>query len=81
VNVPVAVNCWVSPRGTEGIAGVIAIDTSVAAVTKRFVDPEMEPDVAVTVVVPVLLLVASPAVLIGAIAPLEEVQFTEPVRS
>ena len=29
--VPVAVNCWVTPTGTLGLAGVTAIETSVAA--------------------------------------------------
>ena len=32
-NVPVAVNCWVCPRTTVGLAGVTAMDISVGAVT------------------------------------------------
>jgi copper chaperone CopZ len=58
----VAVNCSVVPGAIEGVAGVTAIDTSVAAVTVRVTDPLTEPDVAVIVVVPCATLVASPVV-------------------
>ena len=51
-NVPVAVNCLVVPLATLGLVGVTAMETSVAAVTVRVVDPDMSPDVAVTVVLP-----------------------------
>jgi hypothetical protein len=44
--VPVAVNCSVAPLPIEGFAGVTAIDTSVAAVTVRVVDPVMAPEAA-----------------------------------
>ena len=44
--VPVAVNCSVAPFAIEGFAGVTAIDTSVAAVTVRVVDPVMAPEAA-----------------------------------
>jgi len=44
--VPVAVNCSVAPFAIEGFAGVTAIDTSVAAVTVRVVDPVMAPETA-----------------------------------
>ena len=37
--VPVAVNCCVAPLAIEGVAGVTAIDTSVAAVTVKTVEP------------------------------------------
>ena len=43
LNVPVAVNCSVLPAATEEFAGVTLIETSVAAVTLRPVDPEMLP--------------------------------------
>jgi hypothetical protein len=49
-NVPVAVNCKVDPAATEPFAGVTAIDTSVAAVTLRPVEPVMEPCLAEIVV-------------------------------
>ena len=46
LNVPVAVNCCVPPFETEGFAGVMAIDTSVAAVTVSVVLPLMLPEAA-----------------------------------
>ena len=46
LNVPVAVNCCVVPLGIEGLAGVTAMDTSVAAVTVSVVEPVMLPEVA-----------------------------------
>ncbi len=48
-----AVNFWVVPLAMLGLVGVIAMDTSVAGVTVRVVDPDMLPDVAVIVVDPV----------------------------
>jgi hypothetical protein len=50
--VPVAVNCCVLPIEIEGFAGVIAMDTSVTAVTVSAVEPWIEPEVAVIVVPP-----------------------------
>ncbi len=52
LNVPVAVNCWVSPFAIEGLAGVTAIDCSAAAVTVNTVDPVTAPRVALIVLVP-----------------------------
>jgi hypothetical protein len=46
VYVPVAVNCCVLPLAIEGVAGVTAIDTNVAAVTVSVVLPETVPEVA-----------------------------------
>ena len=60
VKVPVAVNCWVLPNAIEGVAGVTAIDTSVAAVTARVVLPLIAAEVAVMVVDPTPALVAKP---------------------
>jgi hypothetical protein len=60
VYVPVAVNCCVVPAAMLGTAGVTAIETSVAAVTFIVVDPEIDPDVAVTVVLPTATLLAIP---------------------
>jgi hypothetical protein len=39
--VPVAVNCWLVPRGALGWTGVTAMDTSVAEVIVAVVEPEM----------------------------------------
>src|SRR5438045_3484147 len=60
VNVPVATNCCVVPLANVGVAGVTAMDTSVAAVTVKVVVPLIPPDVALIVVEPVLTLAASP---------------------
>jgi hypothetical protein len=67
-----------------GLVGVIAIDTSVAGVTVRVVDPDMLPDFAVIVVDPVATGVADPlepaALLIVATAISDELQVTAVVR-
>jgi hypothetical protein len=78
---PVAVNFCVSPSGTEGIAGVTAMETSADGVTVSAVEPVMDPDVAVIVAEPVPPPAASPELSIVAIPVLEELQSTEPVRS
>ena len=44
VYVPVAANCCVLPIGTEAFAGVMAIETSVAAATVSVVDPLTDPE-------------------------------------
>src|SRR6266478_1851567 len=80
LNVPVAVNCWVVPLGIEGLAGVTAMDTSVATVTVSVVEPVTLPEVAWMVALPVPAAVASPAVLLLATVALSEVQVTELVR-
>jgi hypothetical protein len=68
-----------------GLVGVIAMDTSVAGVTVRVVDPDMLPDFAVIVVDPVATGVADPlepaALLIVATSGLDELQVTAVVRS
>jgi hypothetical protein len=46
LNVPVAVNCCVVPLGIEELAGVTAMDTSVAGVTVSVVEPVTLPEVA-----------------------------------
>lgn len=60
VNVPVAANWSVVPRGMLGIAGVTAIETNAAGVTVSVVEPLIEPEVAVTVVPPIFTLAAIP---------------------
>jgi hypothetical protein len=52
VNVPVAVNCRVSPIATNGLAGVTVMELKAAEVTVRTVLPKTEPSVALIVVVP-----------------------------
>ncbi len=81
MNVPVAVNCCVVPSGIVEVAGVITIETSVAAVTVSSVELLTLPELAVTVVVPAPLLCASPAVLIVAVVVVSEAQVAELVRS
>ena len=81
VNVPVAENCFVVPRGITGIAGVTAIDTSVAGLTLSVVVPVIEPKVALTLVPPTAALVASPGLFTLAMAELAVLQITELVTS
>src|SRR5207253_2111344 len=52
VYVPVAVNCCVVPAAMDGLVGVTARETSVAAVTVNVDEPDTEPNVALIVVVP-----------------------------
>ena len=82
-----AVNCCVRPSAFELLAGVIASETSSAALTVKLVfadtpDPEW---VAVMFVLPVATVVAKPlvpaALLIVAVAVEEEDQVTDPVIS
>ena len=77
---PVAVNCSVVPALIEGLAGVTAIDTNVAAVTVSVVEPLIEPEVAVIVVLPCVEPVASPAALIVATLVVPELHVTVEVR-
>jgi len=65
-NVPVAVNCCFVPFAIEGFAGVTAIDTSVAAVTVRVVEPVMPAETALIVLVPAATPVANPPAVIVA---------------
>src|ERR1700735_1146437 len=79
-NVPVAVNCCFAPALIEGLAGVTAIDTSVAAVTVRVVEPLIAPETALIVLVPVATPVAIPPVVMVATPVVAELQVTELVR-
>ena len=73
------------PLAMLGLTGETAMDTSVAAVTVRLVDPVVLPDAAVIVVDPAATEVANPlepAVLLTVAAPeLDEPQVTAVVRS
>ncbi len=75
-----AVNCSVVPALIEGLAGVTAIDTKVAAVTVSAVEPLIEPEVAVIVVLPCAALVANPAAPIVATLVVPELHVTVPVK-
>jgi hypothetical protein len=65
LNVPVAVNCSVTPVVAVGLLGVTAIDTSVAfgAATVSVVEPETPADSADTVVAPIPTALARPGLL------------------
>src|SRR5688572_2366329 len=86
LKVPVAVNCWVLPSGSEGLTGVTASEVSTAAVTVNEVDPAMlvAGSVAVIVVTPDPVVVARPcvpaALLMVATTALEELHVTTLVR-
>ena len=68
-----------------GVDGAIAMDTKAAGVTVREPAPDIEPEVAVIVAVPVPVDVASPtvagAMLMVATVPADDVQCTEVVTS
>jgi methylglyoxal synthase len=80
LNVPVAVNCCVAPLVIDGLAGVTAIDCSVAAVTVRTVEPLIPPDVALIVEVPTPAPVARPDALMVAVEVVPEDHVTVLVR-
>jgi hypothetical protein len=80
LKVPVAVNCCVAPLVMLGLAGVTAMDCSVAAVTVATVEPEIAPDVALTVEVPTATEVANPAALMVSTDGVAEAQVTLAVR-
>jgi hypothetical protein len=83
--VPVAANCWVVPKAMLGLMGVTVMNTSVAEVTVSVVDPDMLPDIAVTIVEPAATDVARPleptALLMAATAAFDEFHVTAAVRS
>ena len=73
-------NCWVKPFVIDGFAGVTAIDCSAAAVTVNVVEPLTAPEVALIVLVPAATPVASPALVMVALAGVPEAHVTEEVR-
>lgn len=85
VKVPVALNCTVVPVASVGFLGVTSIDASAAAVTVRDVEPEMLPEVAVTLVVPAESDCARPldeaSLLMEATASSDRLHVTDPVMS
>jgi hypothetical protein len=80
LNVPVAVNCSVPPMGTDGFAGVTAIDTNTGAVTVSVVVALIEPDIAFIAVLPCATLLANPPVVIVAMFVGEELHVTDEVN-
>jgi hypothetical protein len=77
VYVPVAINGSVSPLETDGLAGVRAMDVTIAGVTVRVVVPMIEPSAAMMVEAPVARVEASPVEEIDATVTFEEDQSTE----
>ena len=74
-------NCCVSPLAIEAVAGVTAIDTSVAAVTvSAAAGLVIPPEAAVMFVEPVPTAVANPELLIVATVVVAELQVAELVR-
>lgn len=65
----------------DGLAGVTAIDTIVAGVTVRLLEPLIAPDVALMLVFPTATAVTSPVVDTVAVADEEELQLAVFVRS
>jgi hypothetical protein len=77
--VPVAVSCLVFPESMPGFTGVISRDAIVSGVTVKVVEPEMLPDEALMVVLPVATAVANPVLSIVAKVEGEEAQPTDVV--
>lgn len=80
VKVPVAVNCWFAPAGTDGLSGDTMIEAKTAGVTDNVAVPLIAPEVAEIVVVPTFTPRANPEVLMLATLELEEFHVTELVR-
>jgi hypothetical protein len=80
VYVPVAVNCCVVPKGIVAVGGLIAIETSAAAVTVSTVELLTEPEAAVMVAVPCATPVANPVLLIVAVPGVSDDQAAVLVR-
>ena len=76
---PVAVICWAAPAAKDGLAGVTAMDWSVAAVTVSVVLPEILPAVAVVSDEPTPTPVARPLATTVATEVVPEVHVTEEV--
>jgi hypothetical protein len=74
--VPVAVNCCVYPVEIVGLAGVTAMDVSVAVCTVRTVLPVIPLKVAEIVLVPAAAPVVRPEAVMVATPVLEEVHVT-----
>ena len=75
--VPVAVNCTVCPSGTDGLAGVITMLRRTGTLTDNVAVPLIEPETAVTVVLPAATPNASPVMLTVATVGEDDVHVTE----
>ncbi len=76
-----AVNCWVSPLGTVGLAGVTAIDSRTAALAVSVVEPVTPSSVALIEEVPLAATaVARPPAVMVATEVVADAQVTVPVR-
>jgi hypothetical protein len=75
-NAPRAINCWATPTGVLGLAGIKVMEDRVAEVTVSVVLPEILPEVAVMVAVPAKTDVARPLLLTVATDVFDEVQVT-----
>jgi hypothetical protein len=71
------VNCWLLPRTMLAVAGVTANEVSTGGITVRLEDPEIKPDVAMTIATPGLMPVATPVLVTLAMAGALEVHVTE----
>ena len=80
-NVPVAANGWVAPILILGTGGERDMEDRVADFTVRVVLPEILPELAVMVVVPVAIAVARPLLFTVATDGFDELQVTWEVRS
>ncbi len=78
--VPVALNCWLIPSGTDAVAGVTESLVKTAAVTVNRAEPVIAPDLALIVVDPGARLVANPLLLTFATEVVEELHPTELLR-
>src|SRR5829696_2472234 len=81
VNVPVAVNCCLSPFAIVAATGVTEMLTSAAGVTVRLADPDSAPAAAVMIVEPICALAANPEALMAAVVGADDDQATDPVMS
>jgi hypothetical protein len=79
--VPVAWNGTVVPTTADGVAGVTAMEVSVAAVMVRVVLPDTLPEVAEMVVLPTATADARPEALMVAAVGVPEAHVTDPVMS
>ena len=73
-------NCWVRPLATDELAGVTAMETRVGVVTVSVAVPLTDPEAAVIVAAPWVLLVANPVLETVATLVADEVQVAELVR-
>ncbi len=79
--VAVAANCWLVPRAMEAFAGVTAMESMVAGVTVRLLEPLMDPELAVIVAFPTAVAMTSPVAETVAVAVGEEFHIAVLVRS